>query len=345
MSSFPILDLVLGIIFIYFLLSIICSSIVEMVLTFKKTRASVLEKWFTQILNNPVNPGGPTLGATLLNHCSLTALSKPGAAPSYISSKNFSSALLQKLIEYGNVAAKDGGEVLTALSPTNLAGYISVIEKSTILPEELKQTFLMYANEAADTFTAMTTKTTGAIEMFQDKIETWYDSNMDRLSGTLKTEYTRKFTLVAAIVVTILMNADSITISQYLYNNPAAREALAAQATKAATDSTVKAEVDKIAQNLKGQDTTKIGVPELRAELSTEYNQINNAKAALGNSIPLGWTTATNPTTPIGWLTKIIGLLFTIIAVMMGAPFWFDMISKISNVRSSGAKPTSDTTK
>jgi hypothetical protein len=39
MGGFPILDLVVGIIFIYFLLSIICSSAVEITLSANKIRA------------------------------------------------------------------------------------------------------------------------------------------------------------------------------------------------------------------------------------------------------------------------------------------------------------------
>jgi len=43
MSGFSVLDLVAGMIFIYFLLSIICSSAVEIILLANKIRARVLE--------------------------------------------------------------------------------------------------------------------------------------------------------------------------------------------------------------------------------------------------------------------------------------------------------------
>jgi hypothetical protein len=38
-------------------------------------------------------------------------------------------------------------------------------------------------------------------------------------------------------------------------------------------------------------------------------------------------------------LSKLAGLLVTVFAIMMGAPFWFDVLNKISNMRGSGAKP------
>ncbi len=37
--------------------------------------------------------------------------------------------------------------------------------------------------------------------------------------------------------------------------------------------------------------------------------------------------------------SKITGLLATVLAIMMGAPFWFDLLNKISNMRGTGARP------
>jgi hypothetical protein len=36
---------------------------------------------------------------------------------------------------------------------------------------------------------------------------------------------------------------------------------------------------------------------------------------------------------------KIAGLLFTGLALAFGAPFWFDMLSKLVRLRASGEKP------
>jgi len=44
---------------------------------------------------------------------------------------------------------------------------------------------------------------------------------------------------------------------------------------------------------------------------------------------------------PQGWgaLTKILGFLITALAAMQGAPFWFEILKKLVNVRSTGIKP------
>ena len=55
MSGFSVLDLVEGMIFIYFLLSIICSSAVEIILSANKIRARVLEMALRDIFKRSDN--------------------------------------------------------------------------------------------------------------------------------------------------------------------------------------------------------------------------------------------------------------------------------------------------
>jgi hypothetical protein len=45
---------------------------------------------------------------------------------------------------------------------------------------------------------------------------------------------------------------------------------------------------------------------------------------------------------PLGltdWFKRIIGWLLTILALSLGAPFWFDMLNKVMNVRFAGKSP------
>lgn len=182
--------------------------------------------------------------------------------------------------------------------------------------------------------------------MFRTKIENWYDSSMDRLTGDLKRRYSRPFTMIVAIVTAILLNADSLNIAKYLYSNPDARAAVAAQAYNAA-DTTGQAFINRI-------DTIKAATPatvqELQNSLDSGLYNINKAKAALNENLPFGWTTnsfrALFPKSDfwgsvLGLLGKITGLAATVFAMMMGAPFWFDLLNKVANLRGTGGKPTS----
>ncbi len=340
MSGFPILDLVAGLIFIYFLLSIICSSAVEIMLTASKVRAKVLAHWLTSIFNKPItlpkdSKSQPkTLGEALLDHCTVTALSDKGKSNSYLDAKNFVTALLEKV-------------TFDPANPTAVAAsideYITAISKTDILPGELQRVFLIYANEAKDSLADLTGKTTNGIQLFRNKIEAWYDSSMDRVSGALKTKYSRPFTFIMATVITLVLNADSISISQYLYSNPEARVKLAGQAYDATKNEDF---IKQVAQLKKASGLDKedsLALLHFTDSINTKFADIGRAKAALETALPLGWQKAdvqkfcAHPGAYT--LTKLAGLVATILAIMMGAPFWFDVLNKIANLRGSGKKP------
>ncbi|HEX7593772.1 MAG TPA: hypothetical protein VF429_06335, partial [Anaerolineae bacterium] len=44
---------------------------------------------------------------------------------------------------------------------------------------------------------------------------------------------------------------------------------------------------------------------------------------------------------PVALVKKILGLLITTLAISLGAPFWFNLLKDIGNLRSSGPKPDS----
>lgn len=44
------------------------------------------------------------------------------------------------------------------------------------------------------------------------------------------------------------------------------------------------------------------------------------------------------------WITKFFGLILTVFAASLGAPFWFDILNKIISIRSTG-KAQKDTPK
>jgi hypothetical protein len=46
------------------------------------------------------------------------------------------------------------------------------------------------------------------------------------------------------------------------------------------------------------------------------------------------------PVDSTGWWSKVIGILITAAAAAQGAPFWFDILKKLINVRSTGPNPS-----
>jgi hypothetical protein len=349
MSGFPIIDLVAGIIFIYFLLSIISSSAVEMVMTAFKLRGKMLGKWLKEIFNlDVVLPDGTKqkLGRAIMDHCSVTGLSKSGKAPSYIDAKNFTSAFLEKITydpENKHSIAMD------------LDSIIESIKKSESLPHSLQRVLLTYAYEARDKYAAISKATVteatsilSEVDLFKQKIERWFDTNMDRVSGSLKIKYIRPLTLAVGFLAVVLLNADSIAIAKFLYSNPDARASMAAQAYSAPQDTAFQNQVNSIKANKEISKNDSATLQQIKDTLDAKMAFIKKTKANLESSgLPLGWhkNELRDPVSlKYSWkliLSKITGLLATVLAVMMGAPFWFDVLNKISNMRSAGKKPES----
>lgn len=329
MSGFPILDLVVGLIFIYFLLSIISSSIVELILTLSKIRAKLLEKWLLRIFDKQIevdNDKSVPLGQAIMNHCTTTALSGKDSATSYMDAKNFTSALIEKL-----TFIKDQPQKVV----TDLQEVIEAVSKTEALSPELKRVLILYANEAIQSGMSSVSSKFDEFMAFRGKIESWYNTSMERVSGHLKSKYVFPLTIVIATVVASLGNADSIEIAKYLHRNPEITAEIAKQGYLTGQDSSnvyLSNLSEAKAHNAKDTVTDKETEVAVKKELAT----INEAKAVLAQSLPLGW----NDVVVTSWPMKVLGILITIFAIIMGAPFWFELLNKIANLRGTGARPT-----
>jgi hypothetical protein len=148
-------------------------------------------------------------------------------------------------------------------------------------------------------------------------LESSFDSVMNRVSGWYK-RWSTIWVVVFAILVAVGMNADSYAIGQRLWQDPAVRSAVVAQATRAST--TV------CAQTTSGQGT--------KASLDQTAKCVTQVEA-LG--LPFGWASENRPDfTTAGVLSKAFGLVITVFALMLGAPFWFDTLSKLARLKTTG---------
>jgi hypothetical protein len=91
MLNSSILDIAMGMVFLFVLISLLCSTINEMVAQFLCMRAKNLEAGLTNLLQSGA---GNKLVSDLYNHPLINGLSKAGHKPSYIPSKNFTLALM-----------------------------------------------------------------------------------------------------------------------------------------------------------------------------------------------------------------------------------------------------------
>jgi len=161
----------------------------------------------------------------------------------------------------------------------------------------------------------------GDIEVFRKSVATWFDDAMDRVSGVYKRR-THSILLALTVIVVAVANADSLAITAALWKNPAL-----AEVTAAAGADYVKAESQRQAQS----------AVDPRAELQRTVIEMQTLNYA---GLPIGWHSGEFPANLSAVLVKLLGLSLTIAAVCLGAPFWFDMLNKLVNIRSTGRLPT-----
>ena len=122
-------------------------------------------------------------------------------------------------------------------------------------------------------------------------------------------------TFFIGLLVTVSFNVDSIQIFKELAKNPetAAQMAELAESYIAQHDSL----------NIPESESIK----ELKVELDNLYtSQIRGINSSMG----IGWD---NYPMEGNWFYRIIGWLITTLALSLGAPFWFDMLKKVINIK------------
>ncbi len=145
------------------------------------------------------------------------------------------------------------------------------------------------------------------------KLQAWFDDAMDRVSGWYK-RTAQLITIAIGLFVVLLLNADTVMIADGLARDPAVRAGVVAAAQQ---------EASKQTQTL---------------DLTTFEKQANQLQ------LPIGWSGASGdprslPSDVAGWLRKGLGLALTIVAISLGAPFWFQLLNKLLNLRMSGTPP------
>jgi hypothetical protein len=132
-------------------------------------------------------------------------------------------------------------------------------------------------------------------------------------------------------------NADTVAIANSLASDPAVRAKMVEVAqlhlTGAANAATATEDAIK-----SGQTDGDITVEQAKKQVATARAALDRAVADLESAgVQVGWRDV--PKTFGEFLTKVVGLLVSILAVSLGAPFWFDVLQRFMRVRATGAAP------
>ena len=313
-----ILDVAIGLALIYLLLSLVASGIREAVEGIVKSRAVELERGIRSLLDDP---DGTKMAKNLYEHPLVYSLF-PGpyevvekrfrgqTLPDYIPSRSFAVALMDMAVrgtDVGPYAAQQSHPELN----------IGALRASvTRIPSVFVQRAVLSAIDSAH----------GDINRVQTNLETWYDTAMDRVSGHYKRR-TQFWLFGIGLATAVMLNVNSVSVADYLSHNTVAREALVTRAQQIRQDPNYQRLI---------ADSATID----RATAGAAYEDLQSLK------LPIGWDRQLPK--PVGitgmdafWfrLKQVFGILITAFAIMLGAPFWFDLLNKFMVIRST-VKPT-----
>ena len=191
-------------------------------------------------------------------------------------------------------------------------------------------------------------------------VEKWFDDSMDRLSGWYKRR-SQKLAFFIGIAVALVLNGDTVLLAQQLWRDPGLRLSLVAQAQTLVNNQPnvsqpTLEELTQLQSQFNGLNIPFgwVGTPiALDASgkipgtgtsaahactLSPNIPDDVYGFAVVGQCYPI--TNAPHRNDLTGWVLKLLGLVASGMAAAQGAPFWFDLLKRIVNVRSSGANPS-----
>lgn len=391
------LEVAIGLVFVWFVISMATIQIQEIIANVFSKRSKYLEKAIKGML------GDPKKVDELYDHPLIKSLSEPSKKPSYIPSNNFAmalfdivasearperspiyevlkhiqkeadnldkndpktaKALFRNIMQLGQTAANSKaasdlqeirdelkkqlltlGNDYSNLRPT-IKFIMETIDKKRLeilfKNDQLLERVAIGANALRDKSPDQVTSLGKAINILLagidvsapdvdkdlpfviERVENWFNSTMERTGGWYK-RWAQTWAFVIGVVMAITMNIDSVNIAVTLWKEPQIR-----QATNAYVDAYL-------------QEQTGVDPATQQPKLDVaDYQEIKNQLESA--DIPIGWKGNFIAEYFADFGAKTLGFLITGLAAMQGAPFWFDTLKKLVNVRGTGANPAEKT--
>ena len=281
MSGSQALEVAIGLVLMFFLLSLIASSAVEVVSQLLRKRSKDLAKVVGRMIGTPADPAVPTLeGTTAYAMLRLASRQKP----SYLPAKAFGDAVME-IVAAARKGADSAGAMFDRL-PSGLRARLGPILQ----------------------------KAEGDLTALRAEVETWFDDTMDRLGGSYK-RWSRGVLFAVGMGLAVGANASAFGVAAKLWRDPVTRATVSQAAGGFVTES--------------GRPATPTDLKEVAAEVD-RLDEVG---------LPLGWTGPYPAGRGFGVVGTVAGWLATALLVMLGAPFWFDILSRLVSLRSAGKKP------
>jgi hypothetical protein len=302
------LDVLIGLITIYLTLGLAVTAVVEALAAWLSVRSSNLEAALKEFFDGTLGADQEFVKA-FYEHPLVRSLSKGrDGKPSYI-------------------PAEIVGQVVEALVTAN--GTVTSIKQAVKNLPGTAET-----NRVKGLLEALIRQAGGDAAAFRTAVEAQFNAVMDRASGWFKRRQQTVALLVSALIV-CGGNVDTLSLATALASSPEAR----ARLVEIAAERLERAKAVE-GQAEKGDPASGVTLDQARKLSAEALDRLETAKAdLLSAGFGFGWQGQGADLKTIGKvLAKAVGLLVSLLAVSLGAPFWFDMLQRFMQVRAAGSR-------
>lgn len=325
-----ILEVAIGLVFSWLVLSLATMQVQEWISTFLSWRAQFLQRAILNML------GDEMLVERFYNHPLIRSISPPGKKfgevrrPSYIPAQRFAVAMLDIFFSAGQPSVRSTG----GLSLQELRQGIIQLRKEY-------PSLALILDHFFPNLDARLERGEMNLAQIRLQIENWFNDAMDRLSGAYK-RHAQKWALVIGILLALAFNVDSVNVARQLWREPTLRQVIVQQATAqpAPDPSTGLTQAHRYVEMLSIPVGWSVTIPLPDQQCGWTPGEAMYPAVWVGGQCRV-LATLPRMDDAWGWLTKIFGLLISGLAAMQGAPFWFDMLRRLVNLRGNGPVPAS----
>ncbi len=304
MFGLETLDVLIGLVTVYLVFALACTAVVEAIAAWFDVRSKNLNAAMSEFLAGDIKPGQLFIDA-FYHHPLVQSLSKgEKGLPSYIPPEIVGQVLESLVLASG-----------TARSLTEAVNRLPGDAASS----RIKGLLDSFSRQARDD-----------LALFRKEVEAHFDALMDRASGWTK-RYSQTAAMIVSAVLVIGANVDTVNIASSLASNPSAREKMLEIAAQQVAEAK-----DAEGQIAAGKNAGGTALEEAKKKTHTARAALERARLNVESAgLPFGWRDC--PTSSSDIAKKIAGLLVSILAISLGAPFWFDVLQRFMQVRSTGA--------
>ncbi len=296
-----ILEVAIGLIFVYYVMGSMVSLITQWINESLETRGVALKRYLIKVV-------GDRKVEDLLKLPQLEAL-RPIRYKNFLSV--FRSATEPKMLEKVPVATLVDAYFdmvgLTAEKDNKELSLVQLAELIDKLPDsDGKQAFINWINQGVV-----------RIEDLRARTTSYFTGILDQAADTFRSN-ARSFVIMLSIGVTLVFGTDSIQLARALWNNAELRAITVAKAEMVVAEEGTDASLDELIQELGG--------------LSIKIGWWQTERPAAG---------ATTTDWFWFIVLKAFGLGLTAAAVSQGSSFWYDLLKKLTSPTTSSSKSSS----